>query len=135
MLRITPDTNILISATISGGNEYELLKLAKLGKIKLVLSLPILKEFFEVISRTKFSFSAKIIDEILANIISISDIVFPREKLDIIKDDPSDNMVLECALAGNSDYIISGDNHLLSLKKFKNIRIVRSVDILRFIKY
>ncbi len=133
MLRITPDTNILISATIAKGNEYELLKLAKLGKIRIVLSLPILREFFEVVSRPKFGFSAKVIDEILANIISISEIVFPKDKLDIIKRDPSDNMVLECALAGNSDYIVSGDNDVLSLKKFRNIKIVRSDEILRIL--
>lgn len=133
MLRITPDTNILISATIANGNEYELLKLAKLGKIRLVLSLPILKEFFEVVSRPKFNLPADSIDKILANIISISEIVFPREKLNIIKRDPDDNMVLECALAGTSDYIVSGDNDLLSIRKFENVRIVRTIDILRIL--
>ena len=56
MIKITADTNTLVSATIAKGNEFELLKLAKEGKIKLILSLGILNEFKNVISRAKFSY-------------------------------------------------------------------------------
>ena len=57
MLKVTADTNTLVSATIAKGNEFELLKLAYEGKIELILSPSILKELREVISRPKFGFS------------------------------------------------------------------------------
>ena len=60
----------------------------------------------------------------LGKIISISTLVVPKEKLNIIRDDPDDNAVLECATAGNVDCIVSNDNHLLKLKQFRNIPIL-----------
>ena len=134
MLRITADTNILVSATITKGNEFELLRLAKTGKIKLILSPEILIEFKEVISRPKFNFSQEQIINVLKQIISICNLTIPTTKLSIIKEDPNDNKVLECAKAGNVDYIVSGDEHLLKLKKFNNIEIIRTVDCLKLVK-
>ncbi len=130
MLKVTADTNILISATITKGNEFELLKLAKLRKIELILSPHILKEFIEVISRSKFGFSQDQIVNSFKQIISISTIVMPSSKINAIKDDPDDNRILECAEAGKADYIISGDDHLLNLKKYKDIEIVQTKFIL-----
>lgn len=130
MLKIVADTNILISAAITEGSEFELLNLAKLKKIELVLSPQILKEFKEVISRPKFGFSQEQISNAFKQIISVSTIVMPSVEVNIIKDDAEDNKILECAETGKVDYIVSGDEHLLSLKKYKNIRIVRTRAIL-----
>ena len=126
MLKITPDTNVLISAFITKGNEYEILRLAKLGKIKLIISPEILEEFNDVIRRPKFRFSKEQIKSFNEQILSIVEIVYPKEKLDVVKDDPDDNKILEAALTGNVDYVISGDNHLLKLKKFRNVKIVNA---------
>ena len=134
MLKITVDTNTLISAAITKGNEFELLKIVRLGKVKLILSPHILQEFKEVISRPKFGFSQEQITNAFKEIISISNLVMPLTKIDIIQDDPDDNMVLECAEAGKVNYIISGDEHLLNLKKYKDIEIVRTSDFLISIK-
>jgi len=131
MLRLTLDTNILISAVISEGNEYRLLKLAKLGKIKIVLSLEILKEFKGVISRPRFGFSREQIEEAVKQIISLGEIILPKVRLSVIKEDPEDNIVLECALAGRVNYIVSGDKHLLYLKKFQGIPIIKTSEFLR----
>lgn len=130
MLKITADTNTLISATITKGNEFELLRLAKLRKIELILSPHILKEFREIISRSKFGFSQEQIINSFKQIISISTIIMPSNKINIIKDDPEDNRVLECAEAGKVNYIVSGDDHLLKFKKYKDINIVRTKFIL-----
>ena len=130
MLSVTPDTNTLVSATISEGNEYLLLKNGKIGKIKIVTSLAILMEFKEVISRKKFGFSLPQIDAVIGHILSIAEIVMPTIQLQAIKEDPPDNKILECAVSANSDYIVSGDAHLLSLKEFKGIKIVKTTDIL-----
>ena len=133
MLKITADTNTLISATIAKGNEFELLRLVKLRKIKLILSLQILKEFREVISRPKFGFSQEQIVSSFKQIINISTIEMPSAKINIIKEDPDDNRVLECAEAGEVDYIVSGDDHLLNLKCYKGIKIVSTKFILDLI--
>lgn len=133
MLKVTADTNTLISAVISKGNEFELLNLAHEGKIELVLSPSILKEFRDVISRAKFGFSEEQIDNAFKQLLNIATIVVPSIKLDIIKEDPTDNKILECAEAGNADYIVSGDRHLLNLKEYKNISIVRTSDVFKII--
>ena len=134
MLRVTADTNILVSSTIAEGNEYELLKLAKLGKVELVLSLQILKEFKEVISRPKFGFSKEQIDKALRQIMGICSLVMPSRKIHVLKDDPDDNMVLECAEAGKVDYIVSGDEHLLRLGRYKGMKIVRTKLVLDLVE-
>ena len=134
MLKITLDTNILISATIVKGNEYNLLRLVKLGKIKMILSLSILKEFKEVISREKFGYSKRVIDDLLRQILNISEIVIPKKQINFIKEDPDDNRILECASAGNVDYIISGDKHLLKLKEYEGIKIIKTREMLGLLK-
>ena len=126
MLKLTLDTNVLVSATIIEGKQYEILKLVKLGKVKLVISAEIIEEFKEVISREKFGFSEEQVDEAVREILDITEIVIPQVKIDAIKEDPDDKIVLECALEGEVDYIISGDEHLLGLGSYQNIKIVNA---------
>ena len=128
MLKVVSDTNTLISAVISNGNEYQILRLVKLKKVQLVLSYEILWEFEDVIKRQKFGFSKEQIEKALEQVKSISKIVEPNIKLEVIKEDPDDNKVIECASEGKADYIVSGDNHLLDLKKYEGIKIVSSVE-------
>jgi len=127
MLKVTADTNVLISAFIAEeGNEYAVLNLAREGKIKLILSQAILKEFNDVIKRDKFSFSREQMVDFNTQLTLISYIVEPQTKLDVVKDDPSDNKIVEAAVEGKVDYLVSGDKHLLKLKKFRKIRIVNA---------
>jgi hypothetical protein len=55
----------------------------------------------------------------------------PKEKIAIIRDDPADNKVLECAIAAGAKFIITGDKHLLKLKKFKGISIITAKEFLQ----
>ena len=57
-------------------------------------------------------------------IVRNSIIVEPKEKILAVKDDPKDDIFIETAVAGNVDYIVSQDNHLLKLKKFRGIKII-----------
>ncbi|WP_425274152.1 PIN domain-containing protein [Thermoanaerobacter siderophilus] len=52
--------------------------------------------------------------------------LYPKQKIEVIKEDPKDNIFLECALEGSCDFIVTGDNHLLQLKEYKNIKIVKA---------
>ncbi len=134
MLNVTADTNILISATIARGNEYELLELARTGKIKITLSPLILNEFRNVISRPTFGYAKRQIYDHLKQIMTICYIKVPRVKVNAITDDPADNMVLECAEAADVDYIVSGDRHLLNLRQYKQIEVLRTADFLKIFR-
>src|SRR3989338_2415539 len=123
MLKFTLDTNTLVSATIARGNEFELLRLAKEGKIKIILSLPIIEEFKEVISREKFGFSTRQVEQVTKLLFDVCEIVIPLVHLNVIKDDPDDNKIIECAASGDVDYIVSGDKHLLNIQRYNKIPI------------
>jgi putative PIN family toxin of toxin-antitoxin system len=133
MLKIVLDTNVLVSSTIIQGKQFELLKLAKIEKIKLISSPQIIEEFKEVISREKFGFSEEQISNAIRQILDIAEIVIPKNKLEIIKDDIDDNIILECAVEAKADFIISGDAHLLALKSYQDIKIINTSDF--FDKY
>ena len=127
-MRITVDTNVLISATFWYGYPNKLIELVENKKIELFLSQEILNEYTEVLEYDEIK--SKIKDKslnakyTLGKIISISKIVNPKEKFEVIKEDADDNEVINTAVEGKVEYIISTDNHLLKLKEFKNIKIV-----------
>tara|TARA_Y100000310_G_C20327991_1_gene643907 strand:+ start:213 stop:644 length:432 start_codon:yes stop_codon:yes gene_type:complete len=135
MIKVVIDTNTLISAMgWKDSKPRKIIDGCLYKKWILVESMDLLKEFIKVIQRPKFDFiSEEDKKEFLINLMNIYEFVEPKKKLELIKDDPDDNIVLECALEGNVDYIISGDEHLLELKKFENIRIVSANDFLEII--
>jgi len=133
MYSATLDTNTLVSATIARGKEYALFELAKKGKFKLLISASIILEYKRVISARRFGYTPKFVDELVSSILSVSNLVFPDTKLDVVKEDPDDNKILECAVAGKADFIVSGDKHLLKLKKYKKIKILKTGEFLRLI--
>jgi len=128
MIKIVMDTNALISALgWKKGNERKVLDMCLSERILLVLSQPIVDELVDVLKRPKFDFiPSQRKGEFLKYLISISKFVYPKEKLDVVKEDPDDNKIVETAVSGKADYIISGDNHLLKLKNFRGIKIVNA---------
>ena len=72
----------------------------------------------------KIKLSDDMIKEWVELIIRNSISVEPKEKILAVKDDPKDNIFIETAIAGNADYIVSQDNHLLKLKEFREIKII-----------
>lgn len=118
------DTNIFISAIIYGGNPRTCLELARNKEIKLYISRKILLELATKL-RLKFHWNEEDIHNAIEGILAFANLATPKHTIKIIKDDPKDNIILECALQAKANYIISGDKkHLLSLKNFKNIPII-----------
>lgn len=75
-----------------------------------------------------------ILNESVQKIINSSTIIEPKQKFEVVKDDPKDNKIIECAIEGNVDYIVSQDNHLLKLEEFRRIKIMKPeefVEVLR----
>ena len=81
------------------------------------------------ILQTKISWSNDQINEALLQLESCTELVHSIETLNVIKEDPNDNRVLECGVAARARFIVSGDNDLLRLGQFRNIRIVKVVDL------
>ena len=133
MIKVVADTNVLISAVNYGGVCEQVLKLAREGNVELLTSPEILSEFGEVLYR-KFEFSPQRAREAMARIRMISTLVFPIQKLSITKGHDPDNRVLECAIEGQAQYIISGDeHHILPLKEYQGIKILSPAEFLKSI--
>ena len=123
MKRVVLDTNILISALFWNGNEREILLKCKKKKFQSIISLEIIKEAENVL-RKKFNLPQEKIDEYIQMVLLFSEIVAIKGNIDVIKDDPADNAILETAIRGHADLIITGDNHLLTIKSYKDIVIL-----------
>jgi putative PIN family toxin of toxin-antitoxin system len=131
VLRVTADTNLYISALNFGGKPEQLLRLAKAHIIQLIISDAILAEMATVLRCEKFAWPEPEILKAQREIADMSERVQPTETLYIITDDPSDNRILECAAAGEVNYIVSGDKHLLKLEQFRNSPILKVAEFLK----
>jgi putative PIN family toxin of toxin-antitoxin system len=129
MLSLTADTNIYISALNFGGQPLRLLDLARAGIVRIDISEPILDEVLRVL-RDKFRWDAAMLSEAEDLISGFTRRVAPTKEIDTIKEDPPDNRVLECAEEAASDFIVTGDRHLLRLGNHFAIPIVRVTDLL-----
>lgn len=130
-MKVVLDTNIYISAILFGGNCEEILKLAVQGAFDLVISKSIISEI-ESVLKEKFRWSKTQVSETIAYIRDITEVMNPNIALSVIKKDPSDNKILECAVAAGADYIVTGDrNHLLPIKEYKGIKILNPVEFLK----
>mgnify|MGYP001117790978 CR=1 FL=1 len=134
LVTVVADTNVIVSALFWGGNESKIVHLVEEGKIKLLTSVALLDELKKVLMYERFGLNEKEIDDNVKYILTISKIISPKRRLRIIHEDPADNRVLECALAGKAAYIVSGDKHLLQLKKFEKAKILRPKEFLSIIK-
>jgi len=123
-IKVVIDTNVFISAFVFGGSALEIIRLFLKGDIEVYISPFIIEEITRIL-REKFLWEESKIDKALELIGSKANEVSPKLKVSVIKSKDDDNRILECALEGNVDYIISGDKqHILSLKEFEGIKIV-----------
>lgn len=135
MLRAVLDTNVLVSGLITLGKPRELLSIISRREATLVLSREILNEFSKVMRRNKFAEYAKEeqVERFIKDIESIAELTELKSHTKVVED-PKDNIVISTAIDGEADIIVSGDHHLLSLKKFRGIKILsvdEAVDMLK----
>lgn len=123
-MRIVFDTNIFIAAVLKGGFVEDILEFAATSDIiTLITSEEILTELRKKLL-TKFDKSQSNVNFFLDYIKDIVEVVDISEKINVIKRDPDDNKILECAVSGHADLIVSSDQDLLSLKVFRGIGII-----------
>ena len=128
MIRVLPDTNIIISSVFWRGNPYEVIRKGILGEYQLVISAEILDEVVGKL-RNKFKFPEKNIQELIDILMTYCHIVDGTGKFDVVRD-KKDNKIIECAFDGKADYIVTGDPDLLVLKEFRGIKIVKAKEFL-----
>lgn len=129
-MRLVLDTNILISAFFWNGNERKVLLKCREKIWESITSPSIIEELNEVLIR-KFNVPENKITEYIQDILFFSEIVFTTGEIDVIDRDPDDNIIIETAVKGKSDFIITGDDHLLELGKYNRIKITKASDLLQ----
>lgn len=131
-MKVVYDTNVFVSAFIVPGSRSEhAFLLAQRHAVALYSSVPILTEAARVF-RTKFHQPEKDIAATLKLISRAATIVRPVRTITILDDRP-DNRILECAVRAQANVVVTGDQHLLELRTFEGIAIVRVADFLRMI--
>ena len=130
MLRAVLDTNVLVSAIISDGKSRELLKRGITNQYSIITSDLILKELLTVLRRPKFKTSEDEIHRTILALIRTADVVNVTSKLKAVKEDPKDDIIVETAVDGEADMIVTGDSHLLRLKTFEGIKIITVEEML-----
>ena len=135
-MNVVLDTNVLVSALIKTGKPRELFLKITEGRIQLILSRSILKEFSEVADDPRIR---KYVDQddiiaFLRIVGSVAKIVKVKSRFKVVKEDPDDDAVLRTAFDVKADCIVSGNNHLLSLGAFRGIRILTVDELLTSLK-
>ena len=123
-MRIIIDTNVLVSGVFFGGLPGRLLSMWKDGGIKLVASSDIFNEYAEVIRRLGRKYPTLETTSIIDLLAVELEIIRTKKIKSPICRDPDDDKFIACAISGKVELIISGDQDLLVLKKFKNIRLI-----------
>ncbi len=138
-IRAVIDTNVLVSGIISPkGAPRKILDLARKEIFKVVSSLSINHEILNVLHRdsiyAKYRLTEDIIDDISAFLYEGTVLTEDRYAVLKVRKDPEDNKFIACALEGEADYIVTGDDHLLGLKHFRGVQIVDARGFLKILK-
>lgn len=128
-MKVIFDTNIYVSFLLSSsGSIVKLLKLWQEGKFEVFVSKEILEELGKVLLTKKLRRRLKLtvgeVEQYLRLIGQAALAVEMGVQVELIKEDPSDNKFLSLAKAVKANFIVTGDKHLLKLKKFGKTRII-----------
>lgn len=121
-MKVVLDTNVLVSAFVfPGGPPERVYRLVAEEMVGLIASRPLLAELIRVLTE-KFGWEPLRAEDAGGQVAYLADIAEPTEPIHAVEADPADNRVLEAALAGAADLIVSGDHHLLDLREWRGIR-------------
>ena len=132
-MNVVLDTNVLISSTLWNDSVSQKLLFKLIHQdILICSSVEILKEYQNVLNRD-FGYSNEEIMNIINRMILFIRIVTPKERIQLVKDDAEDNKIIECAIESSSSYIITYDKHLLNIKEYEGIKIIRPEEAMSII--
>jgi putative PIN family toxin of toxin-antitoxin system len=129
--KVVIDTNVFVSGLNFKGTPREVLDLIWKKKIEVYISPFIIEELRDTLLED-FAWDNEEVKEVIERIKDQTIQVQPSLVVSVIKGKDSDNRILECAVEGKAQYIVSGDKrHLLSLKEYQGIRILSPADFLQ----
>jgi uncharacterized protein len=124
-LKVVFDTNVVMSASFWRGQPFDCLAAWARGGFTACVSPPLLAEYVETLEELSARYPNRKRVEWVEALTAAADLVFPTDRATGATADPDDEMVLECALAAEAQYIVTGDKrHLLSLGDFRGTQIV-----------
>jgi len=128
-MRVVFDSNVLLAALLFPGGRAEAAVTRILeGRDELVLSAPILREVLSVLA-TKFSRDKEELSRVAVVLGEMGTLVEPSRRLSVFADDP-DNRILECAVEGKAEAIVTGDKAILAAGEYEGIRLITLADYL-----
>jgi uncharacterized protein len=131
-VKVVFDTNVVASASFWRGAPFDCLAAWAQGRCEAVVSPALLAEYHETVEELHLEYPERALVEWVNALTDSATLVFPTDRATRSTSDPDDEMILECALAAEADYIVSGDKrHLLPLHQFRGIPIVNPSDFLR----
>jgi uncharacterized protein len=129
--KIVLDTNVFISALLFEGEASKLVNLWKQGQVVPLVSAETLTEIARVLACPKFDLENREIKSLInEDILPYVETVKIIRPIECVCPDPGDDIFLACAVNGKAEAVISGDRHLLSLKEFEGIPILKIADLL-----
>ena len=129
-MRVVFDSNILIAGLLFPGGRAEAAVANILeGADDLVISRPIINEVLSVLA-SKFSRDKEELSRVAVILGEMGDIVKPSRRLSVFQDEP-DNRILECAVEGKAEVIVTGDKAMLAIGEYEGIRLMTLADYLR----
>jgi putative PIN family toxin of toxin-antitoxin system len=122
-VRVVFDTNIFISAFVIPKSlaEKAILKIIDEEDL-LLISKDIIDEVLSVLS-SKFGRDREGLSHVAVLLSDLAELVKPARRVNIFQDGP-DNRILECALSGKADLLVTGDKKILQLREYKGVKIV-----------
>lgn len=129
--KVVIDTNVFVSGLTFKGKPREVLDLAWKGEIEVCISPFILRELEETLKKD-FGWDRDQIKHAIEKIKAKTILIHPKNKVSVIKEKDDDNRILECAIEGRVQYLISGDRkHLLPLKEYQRTKILSPAEFLK----
>ena len=130
--KVVIDTNIYISAIFWGEKPRKVMDLGRDEKILIFTSSDIEGEIVEKL-RKKFRLAKEEINYIISDFSTFTIPVKITNRIQAVMDDPDDDKFIQCAVSCKADFIVSGDKHLLSMKEYHDIKILRASEFLALI--
>ncbi|MBQ3839216.1 MAG: putative toxin-antitoxin system toxin component, PIN family [Fibrobacter sp.] len=121
-MNVVVDTNVLVSGIFWNGSPRKFLSLIFRQEIKSFATIDIMAEYCRIVDKVA-SKRPDIAARWKSQIAKVMTIIEKNTTVDVCRD-PKDNMFLECAIAANAYYLVSGDSDLLVLDKIKGIPII-----------
>ncbi|OGX21637.1 MAG: putative toxin-antitoxin system toxin component, PIN family [Omnitrophica WOR_2 bacterium GWC2_45_7] len=134
MVRVVVDTNVLISAALKGGSPRKIWNKFLEGEIILVFSMSMLEEVAKTLRKSKFAdlISEEETKRILIFLELFGEFIEPTVHVTACRDN-ADNHILAAALSARTDFLVTGDKDLLSLKTFPSTAIIPPAEFLKLL--